>query len=29
MSEILAFFRGMIPTQLQIEWGVAASAIGY
>ena len=28
MSEILAFLRGMIPTQLQIEWGAAASAIG-
>ena len=25
-SEILAFLRGMIPTQLQIEWGAAASA---
>ena len=28
MSEILAFLRGMIPTQLQIEWGAAVSAIG-
>ena len=28
MSEILAFLRGMIPTQLQIEWGAVVSAIG-
>ena len=28
MSEILAFLRGMIPTQLQIEWGAVVSAAG-
>ena len=28
MSEILAFLRGMIPTQLQIEWGAVVSAVG-
>lgn len=28
MSEILAFLRGMIPTQLQIEWGAITSVVG-
>ena len=28
MNEILAFLRGMIPTQLQIEWGAVVSAVG-
>ena len=28
MNEFITFLRGMIPTQLQIEWGAAVSAIG-
>lgn len=25
---VLTFFRGMVPTQMQIEWGAVVSAIG-
>ena len=28
MNEFITFLRGMIPTQLQIEWGAVVSAIG-
>ena len=28
MNEFITFFRGMVPTQLQIEWGAVVSAIG-
>ena len=28
MNEFITFLRGMVPTQLQIEWGAAVSAIG-
>lgn len=28
MNEFVTFFRGMVPTQLQIEWGTVVSAIG-
>lgn len=28
MNEFITFLRGMIPTQLQIEWGAVVSAVG-
>lgn len=28
MNETIMFLRGIIPTQVQIEWGAAASVIG-
>lgn len=28
LNEITVFFRGLIPTQVQIEWGAIASAVG-
>ena len=28
MTDVMLFLRGLIPTQVQIEWGAVASAIG-
>ena len=28
MNEVIVFLRELIPTQLQIEWGVVASVVG-
>ena len=28
MTDVMVFLRGLIPTQVQIEWGAVASAIG-